>query len=53
MQALSTSYKRQWLPPLIIAQAVWPDVRINLNLREIKEMLLKRGIDVSYATVRR
>jgi len=28
-------------------------VRFNLSLREVEEMLLERGIDVSYETIRR
>ena len=36
-----------------MAHAVWLYVRFNLSLREIEEMLLKRGIDVSYETIRR
>jgi len=40
-------------PPEIMAHAVWLYVRFNLSLREIEEMLLKRGIDVSYETIRR
>lgn len=47
------SYKRHRFPPEIIAHAVWLYVRFNLSLREVEEMLLERGIDVSYETVRR
>lgn len=32
---------------------VWLYLRFNLSLREVEEMLLKHGIDVSYETVRR
>ena len=53
MQTPSISYKRHWFPPEIIAHAVWLYVRFNLSLREVEEMLLERGIDVSYETVRR
>ncbi|PVA08401.1 IS6 family transposase [Pelagivirga sediminicola] len=49
----SISYKRHRFPPEIIAHAVWLYVRFNLSLREVEEMLLERGIDVSYETVRR
>ncbi len=49
----SVSYKRHRFPPQIIAHAVWLYVRFNLILREVKEMLLQRGIDASYETVRR
>lgn len=53
MQTPSISYKRNRFPPEIIADAVWLYVRFNLSLREVEEMLLGRGIDVSYETVRR
>ena len=49
----SINYKRHRFPPEIIAHAVWLYVRFNLSLREVEEMMLKRGIDVSYETVRR
>ncbi len=51
MPSPSISYKRHRFPPQIIAPAVWLYVRVNLSLREVEEMLLKRGIDVSYVTV--
>ena len=53
MQAQPISYKRHRFPPDIIAHAVWLYVRFNLSLREVEEMLLERGIDVSYETVHR
>jgi len=48
-----TSYKRHRFPPEIIAHAVRLYVRFNLSQREVEEMLLERGIDVSYETIRR
>lgn len=53
MQKQFISYKRHRFPPQIIAHAVWLYVRFNLSLREVEEMLLERGIDVSYETIRR
>ena len=53
MQTSTISYKRHRFPPEIIAHAIWLYVRFNLSLREIEEMLLERGIDVSYETIRR
>lgn len=53
MKSSSISYKRHRFLPQIIAQAVWLYVRLNLSLREVEEMLLQRGIDASYETVRR
>ena len=47
------SYKRHRFPPEIIAHAVWPYCRFNLSFREVEEMFLERGIDISYETIRR
>ncbi|KLK91721.1 transposase [Microvirga vignae] len=47
------SYKRHRFPPQIIAHAVWLYFRFPLNLRLVEEMLLERGIVVSYETLRR
>ena len=47
------SYKRHRFPPEIIAHAVWVYFRFPLSLRLVEEMLLERGILVSYETVRR
>lgn len=53
MQREKTSYKRHRFPPQIIAHAVWLYVRFNLSLREVEELMLERGVDVSYETIRR
>ena len=47
------SYKRHRFPPEIIAHAVWLYFRFPLSLRLLEEMLLERGILVSYEPVRR
>ena len=47
------SYKRHRFPPQIIAHVVWLYHRFSLSLREVEEMLLERGIVVSYETIRR
>ena len=47
------SYKRHRFPPAITAHAVWLYFRFPLSLRLVEEMLLERGIVVSYETVRR
>ncbi|MBB3020771.1 putative transposase [Microvirga lupini] len=49
----SVSYKRHRFPPEIIAHAVWLYFRFPLSLRLVEEMLLERGIRVSYETIRR
>lgn len=53
MQTQHISFKRHRFPSQIVAHAVWLYLRFNLSLREVEEMLLERGIDVSYETVRR
>ena len=45
------SYKRHRFPPEIIARAVWLYFRFPLSLRLVEEMLLERGMVVSYETV--
>ncbi len=47
------SYKRHRFPPQIIAHAVWLYFRFPLSLRLVEEMLLERGIVLSYETIRR
>ncbi len=53
MNIQSINYKRHRFPPEIINHSVWLYCRFNLSLREVEEMLLERGIDVSYETIRR
>ena len=51
---IASSILKYWkFPPAIIAHAVWLYFRFPLSLRLIEEMLLERGIVVSYETVRR
>jgi putative transposase len=47
------SYKRHRFPPEIIAHAVWLYFRFPLSLRLVEEMLLERGVVLSYETIRR
>ena len=47
MQTQKISYKRHRFPPQIIADVVWLYVRFNLRLREVEELMLERGVDVS------
>jgi putative transposase len=46
-------YKNHRFPPEIIARAIWLYYRFPLSLRHVEEMLLERGIVVSYETIRR
>lgn len=41
-------YKNHHFPPQIIARAMWLYFRLPLSLRMVEEMLLERGIAVSY-----
>jgi len=53
MQTQKISYKRHRFPPQIVAHFVWLYARFNLSLREVEELMLERGVDVSYETIRR
>lgn len=46
------SYKRHRFPAVVIQHAVWLYFRFTLSLRDVEEMLARRGIDVSYETIR-
>ncbi len=50
---ISRLYRRHRFPREIIAHVVWLHARFPLSLRMVEEMLLERGIEVSYETVRR
>ena len=52
MQVVKISYKRNRFLPQVIAHVVWPYVWFNLSLREVEEMILARGVDVSYESIR-
>ena len=51
MSAPTISYKNHRFPPQVIAHAVWLYFRFPLSLRLVEEMLLERGIVVSYETL--
>ncbi|RDL47480.1 hypothetical protein BLJAPNOD_06320 [Ensifer sp. M14] len=53
MNSPAISYKNHRFPRQIIARAVWLYFRFPLSLRLVEEMLLERGIVVSYETIRR
>ena len=52
MTESAVNYKRHRFPAEIIAHAVWLYFRFPLSLRLVEEMLLERGIAVSYETIR-
>ncbi|QDH26098.1 IS6 family transposase (plasmid) [Neokomagataea tanensis] len=53
MSKTLVSYKRHRFPRELIAHAVWLSFRFPLSFRLVEEMLLERGIVVSYKTIRR
>jgi putative transposase len=53
MSLPTVNYKNHRFPPQIIARAIWLYFRFPLSLRLVEEMLLERGIVVSYETIRR
>jgi len=46
------SYKGHRYPAEIIAHCVWPYHRFPLSFREVEELMLVRGVIVSYETIR-
>ena len=47
------SYRRHRFPPVIIQHAVWLYCRFTLSYRDVEDLLVERGLDISYETVRR
>ena len=46
-------YARRRFHPDVIKRAVWLYFRFNLSFRDVEELLIERGIDVSCETIRR
>ena len=46
-------YSRHRFHPDIIRRALWIYFRFNLSFRDVEELMVERGIDVSYETIRR
>ena len=53
MNTPNISYTRHRFQAQIFTHAAWLYFRFNLSLRETEEVLLERGIDISYETIRR
>ncbi|MGW9497333.1 IS6 family transposase [Streptomyces prasinus] len=53
MSSASPSYKGHRYPAKVISHCVWPCFRFPLSFREVEELMLERGVLVSYETVRR
>jgi transposase-like protein len=49
----TVSYSRHRFPAGVIQHAVWLYFRFPLSFRDVEDLLARRGIDVSYETVRR
>jgi len=47
------SYRRHRFPAEIIQHAIWLYLRFTLSYRDVEELLVERGLDISYETVRR
>ncbi|MFE2570741.1 IS6 family transposase [Streptomyces mirabilis] len=53
MGNVSPSYKGHRYPVEVISHGVWLYHRFPLSFREVEELMLERGVTVSYETVRR
>ncbi|MDK0524040.1 IS6 family transposase [Streptomyces sp. ML-6] len=53
MGCTSPSYRGHRYPVEVISHCVWLDFRFPLSFREVEELMLQRGVIVSYETVRR
>src|SRR5829696_2048088 len=49
---LPISYRRHRFPPIVIQHAVWLYLRFTLSYRDIEELLARRGLDLSYESIR-
>jgi putative transposase len=49
---IASDYKGYRFPPEIISHAVWLYFRFSLSFRDVEELLVQRGIVVTYETVR-
>src|SRR5258707_7615314 len=47
------SYSRHRFPPPVIQHSIWLYLRFTLSYRDVEELLVARGLEVSYETVRR
>ena len=47
------SFARHRFPPEVIRHAIWLYLRFTLSYRDVEELLIERGIELSYETVRR
>ncbi len=52
MSTTTPSYRGNRFPPEVISHAVWLYYRFCLSFRDVEDLLVERGITVSYETVR-
>ena len=53
VESAPPSYKGHRYPVEVISHCVWLHFRFPLSFREVEELLLERGVIVSYETIRR
>ena len=53
VRTATASYKGHRYPVEIIGHCVWLYFRFSLSFREVEELMLVRGVVVSYETIRR
>ncbi len=46
-------YARHRFPPEVIQHAVWLYLRFTLSHRDVEDLMVERGLDISHETVRR
>ena len=46
-------YSRHRFHPDVIRRAIWMYFRFNLSFRDVEKLMIERGVDVSYETIRR
>ncbi len=51
MEGMSPSYRGHRYPVEIISHCVWLYFRFPLSFREVEELMLERGVIVSYETI--
>jgi len=49
----SSIYARHRFYPDVIKRAIWMYFRFNLSFRDVEELMVEHGVDVSYETIRR
>ena len=52
MQTRRSLYRRHRFPPDIISHAVWLYYRFALSFRDVEDLHVKRGVTVTYETIR-